>query len=945
MPISGVYISNRQVCIEVKSQQRPPRPHSVTITDMDVKGGASPTHVLPAPFTSRPHTPPATWGSMPSSPDVRGRGGGEGGAMDGLDSLSLSPRTTNPPGHSRLPSTDSGIQADAGWDSLSRSYGKTFSSKAGLTSPSATLTSPIVSLTAPTVSLTSTTVSTPGNVRTIDIEVLGRGKVGEADGMRKGTGEVFSSDVSTGRLTSPVISNATSGRLASQKHAGPLHTDITSERLTGAIRPNVASERLIRPGRVASDINHVSPHSKAGELGSSRTRSNDFGSHQSRASDFGSRQSRSSELGPLERSVSSPERSSRDKIMSSSCTSFSASSRVLSPERKLGPLNLLSSSTPVIPSRSYPPGQDGQGGDWVVGGRNNFPPHSRTMLAQAEFTSRDMRSPDSEITSPGKDRNPGTDVRNPGNDLRSPGNDVRVGLVAVTSLSGQGGNVTATNPSHRGVHHPSGSPPHFHQQPQYFDQGQSRHPQHQGVNIVTQHYRPRVNPAPTRFVSPRGMGMPPAYGANVASVGAMGSSPARTFVSVPVSHEVSGASLSPGSGTSPARVGPSSHGETTRAAKEATRCNPKPSGPHSRGVSVVGQQGVTGPSSQGVIGPSSQGVPEASAQGVRDLSSQEVKMSTSPGVSSTAPGGVRVPPTIAFPASRSKVSPVLLRESLKGRLFLSQPTGVVHNIPIKHVDTCSACLKTTTSSVSLPTSNAFGMTRAASPARAASSCGSDFTSTVTSTLASAGRPVTAVVRPTLTSNLTRPVAPSGPHEGVLKLLEGSGLPGKGAERKIPILDLRKEVPWKERRTRIDSALQWLRNELESLRAMDTALMTQFRRCQDTIESLKQQQRDAAWDNEWWWGADGSEFDEEEEAWEDWEIAEFERKWAENPDAKEIEIKLVPATAHASTGIKDVATNQANLTPLSDKNGPTSPTAKRNGQTSPATVKQDVEVTV
>lgn len=60
--------------------------------------------------------------------------------------------------------------------------------------------------------------------------------------------------------------------------------------------------------------------------------------------------------------------------------------------------------------------------------------------------------------------------------------------------------------------------------------------------------------------------------------------------------------------------------------------------------------------------------------------------------------------------------------------------------------------------------------------------------------------------------------------------------------------------------------------------MDATLVTQFRRCQETIETLKQQ-RDAVWDGEgsdWGWGygcgGDGSEFDEDEEAWEDWEIA-------------------------------------------------------------------------
>ena len=58
--------------------------------------------------------------------------------------------------------------------------------------------------------------------------------------------------------------------------------------------------------------------------------------------------------------------------------------------------------------------------------------------------------------------------------------------------------------------------------------------------------------------------------------------------------------------------------------------------------------------------------------------------------------------------------------------------------------------------------------------------------------------------------------------------------------------------------------------------MDTALMTQFRRCQESIESLKQQHNEMTCGDgeggEWGWGLDGSEFDEEEEAWEDWEIA-------------------------------------------------------------------------
>ncbi|KAK7469956.1 hypothetical protein BaRGS_00036060, partial [Batillaria attramentaria] len=728
---AGLYITNRRLRIEVK-RERPTRPHSVAATtDMDISGVSSPTHVLTTPFQSRPHTPPSSWGSTPSSPVG---GGGEGGVLDGFESLS--PRPGHPPGHSRLPSTDSGIQADAGWDSLTRSYNKTFS-KSGMTSPS---------------------VSTASNVRTLSIEVLGHNSPregGEGEGIVRQTNAGIGSSVSGGRVLSPT----STGTHLSYIHTPPPHS---------------------RPGETASaERVIVSPERPSND----RAMSSSFTSSSTAR-------------------VMSPDRPSNDRAMSSSFTSSSV--RVMSPERKAGPLNLVSSSTPVIPSRSaHDIASPQHYGDWVVGGRNNFPPHSRTRLAQAEFSSvsgRENRSP-----------NIGPDV-------------------------GSSGHV------YRGMYHQNVSPPRLAQHPHYFDQGSPRHPHSQGHsqgNIVTQHYRPRVNPVPTRFVTPR-VQVP--SGLRPGTYSDLGSGRAGAFYS------------------------------------------------HRPAV-------VSVPISYGSTGPSSQGFKASISQGMKELSHHEAIVSTSSGVTTTS-SVARGPTSVTSSISRSKMSPTLLRDSLRGKVPTSlSPTGVVHNIPIKHVDTCSACLKTP-------------------------SAGPETISVCTGLqTAGSAQPSAALSKDSVTSGVSPsgagPQGGSQPQDGVLKLKEGSHEPGQVGQRNVPILDLRKEVPWKERRSRIDSALSWLRNELESLRAMDTALMTQFRRCQDTIESLKQQ-RDAAWDNDWWWGADGK----------------FERKWAENPDAKELEIKLTPAAT--ATSKKEVVPEDSNLSP---------PSKNRSCRTPPSPVMQDVEATL
>ncbi|XP_012937060.1 flocculation protein FLO11 [Aplysia californica] len=79
--------------------------------------------------------------------------------------------------------------------------------------------------------------------------------------------------------------------------------------------------------------------------------------------------------------------------------------------------------------------------------------------------------------------------------------------------------------------------------------------------------------------------------------------------------------------------------------------------------------------------------------------------------------------------------------------------------------------------------------------------------------------------------------------------------------------------WKERKERIDSSLSWLKNELADLRAMDNTLISQFKRCQDTIETLKNQR-------DFWEGL--CEEGEEADYWDDYEINEFNRRYLDSP---------------------------------------------------------------
>ncbi|XP_071144140.1 uncharacterized protein [Mytilus edulis] len=104
-----------------------------------------------------------------------------------------------------------------------------------------------------------------------------------------------------------------------------------------------------------------------------------------------------------------------------------------------------------------------------------------------------------------------------------------------------------------------------------------------------------------------------------------------------------------------------------------------------------------------------------------------------------------------------------------------------------------------------------------------------------------------------------------------------GDPNGPQVRNVPIAMPHKEKEtWTEKQGRIEDALKWLRSELVGLRAQDKVLLSQLKRCHDTIEDLKKQRSQNP----------HSEDDEEDGHWEDWEIAEFEKRYAENPELAE-----------------------------------------------------------
>lgn len=80
--------------------------------------------------------------------------------------------------------------------------------------------------------------------------------------------------------------------------------------------------------------------------------------------------------------------------------------------------------------------------------------------------------------------------------------------------------------------------------------------------------------------------------------------------------------------------------------------------------------------------------------------------------------------------------------------------------------------------------------------------------------------------------------------------------------------------WTQRKERIESALAWVRSELNFIRAQDKVLLSQLQQCQDNIERLKRQRQQAAEQHE------VQSFDDDS-YWEDWEISEFDMEDKKN----------------------------------------------------------------
>ncbi|XP_067666220.1 uncharacterized protein [Haliotis asinina] len=159
--------------------------------------------------------------------------------------------------------------------------------------------------------------------------------------------------------------------------------------------------------------------------------------------------------------------------------------------------------------------------------------------------------------------------------------------------------------------------------------------------------------------------------------------------------------------------------------------------------------------------------------------------------------------------------------------------------------------------------------------------------------------------------------------------------------------LSSELPWKERKSRIDNALSWLRTELETMRVQDKALLGQLQRCQETIESIKQQR--ALWEE-----CSEDDLDEgDEDHWEDWEISEFERSFAEGSEYASSTLSSKDSRSSGSTttsGVSSMASQRSDRSDRSEKSPSMYQFSSSQNSTSKVSrtnsyFRQDLEVTV
>ena len=591
--------------------------------------------------------------------------------------------------------------------------------------------------------------------------------------------------------------------------------------------------------------------------------------------------------------------SSSASCFSSSSSSLPRASADISCEGRSanppGPLRLLTSSTPVLPSHSAQDGGAGgptpEGGDWVVGGRDLFPPNARLSQQSREGAAVTARFPKGvahqqqyhhQVSSSSGVQTSDTSAQ--GDVAGPPGPQGRRGVPQQQGCEQEQQAASMTT---------SGAASHF----RYAPVPAARTVPVQVVGSVGSNLRvtvasslaraPPAAPPPLHHHQP--FGAPTQASATVAGgaggVGGVGggatsaadtqSQPVaapRLQPSSPFSSSSSSSSqslgatgrpqplsLQPTSGSKPQPTTGPTFTPTLLRLSQPTLLVPA----RLRAQSVAAAPTTTTPASR----QHHQGRPQQQQQQQQQLLSPRVF------------GNPGARPRFVAPLFRSKLSPILPRRApLRIRLPVTHSSsapsssssssssgpgpgpGPGRPIPVRHVDTCSACLKTGPGPDPVPTSSPAPVPATALAQQIAASggvgpsvvggkangafdarerLGMVTTTTATATTASAtagsgkaetspeggraavedGVQAVGVGDGPMTASLSLP-------GGVLKLLEksaegeGEGGGGGGSEgegRTIPILDLRTEVPWKERRSRIDSALSWLRTELVSTR--------------------------------------------------------------------------------------------------------------------------------
>ena len=695
----------------------------------------------------------------------------------------------------------------------------------------------------------SRSISSVSNVRTINIEFVGQAPTTRGEEVGK-LGDSSSSSSASKTAWRSMQSQSVDSVLPESSIRAPLTcvgaSSSRSERLgSGSEQLGSKSELLdSRSEPLASKSKQLSSRS---EQPSSRSEQRSSGSEQrsSRSAQLGSRSeesskseqlsSRSEQHGPrsehssrLEQQLgSSSDRqgsgsgmtasspASRSPTTCASSSSMMSSSSSLprraggSESRTPGLLSLLSSSTPVLPSRSPQDGGAGspQGGKWVVGGRSLFSPNSELSQQSPEgvvVTTR-FGTGLQQVSSPAARTSDTTASTRPLDDLASSQGPPSQPQVSQRSFLQQGNQAAPTTTTSGTVHH----------------------------------FRSRMSPFPPRLVS--STALPGVRTVPVQVIGGAGSNLRLTAASsLARPPQVLGAPTQGPPSSATAAQEDSRHVLTARLSSpeesSVPRAMPRPTLPqqqqqqssednqqqhHHQPAVFMPTLRLSPPSLVVPARLSSQTTPAPTRQQPQPQQQQQQQQQQRPAPRVFGSPGAR--PRLVTPLFRSKLSPILPRHAaLRTRLPVSVSPGAGHvPIPVKHVDTCSACLKTSSTPAQLSAAGAGAGAASGSGGSSASDVRGRSDATAGKEETSCGRSSSDGGGVRARDDTAAVLLPGG----VLKLLEksagaaegggGGGGRSEGEGRTIPILDLRKEVPWKERRSRIDSALSWLRSELVS----------------------------------------------------------------------------------------------------------------------------------